>query len=264
MSETLALTGASGFLGGAIRAAAPASTVVLSLGRHEGDTRWDMRSPSTPELGAASAVVHCAWLTTPRDKATSEKNITASLALLEAAKARSALFIFISSKSSNAATTSRYGRSKFAVEQAVLAYEHGLVIRPGTIQSASGSLGMLDETLGRLAGMSIGIRLKPDPQVPIVSLDRVVDTVWAAVPDQGSTPSIITLIDEWVPLGHLIEARRSTSPRITVPAPSSLVGLGARMGRALPLGAIRDSADSWLGLADAGIDDDDDTSRSHA
>ena len=252
LSETLALTGASGFVGGAIRSAAPASTVVMSLGRHHDDILWDMRSSRTPDLGAALTVVHCSWLATPRDKKTSTANITSSLALLEAAASRSARFIFISSKSSNATTRSRYGRTKFAVEHAVLAYERGLVIRPGTIQSASGGMGMLDETIGRIADMPIGVRLNPDPPVPLVRLDRVVDTVWAAVRDKNSTPSIITLIDEWRPLGDLIAARRNSAPRVTIPAPSALVGMGALMGRALPLGLVRDAADSWLGLADAG------------
>lgn len=254
LPETLGLTGASGFLGTAIRAAAPDSTVVLSLGRHRGETPWNMESRLAPDLGTATAVVHCSWMTTPRDKETAAKNITASLTLLAAARARSARFIFVSSKSSNAATKSRYGRSKFEVEQAVLGYEHGLVIRPGTIQSASGSLGMLDETLGRIAGMSIGIRLKPDPTVPLVSLAQVVATVWSVVHDQNSAPAIVTLVDEWVPLGDLIDARRSSAPRISMPAPSALVGFGARIGRAIPLRAIRDSADSWLGFVDAGSD----------
>jgi nucleoside-diphosphate-sugar epimerase len=58
----LAVTGATGFVGGAVcLAAAEAGWSVLRLGRREGaDLRWDITSGPLPNPPAVDAVVHCA------------------------------------------------------------------------------------------------------------------------------------------------------------------------------------------------------------
>lgn len=248
--RTVALTGGSGFLGAAIHAAAPPGCQIVSLGRAATDTPWDIRWGAQPELPPVSAIVHCAWITAPRDAATAEANVAASLALLRAARITQARFVFISSMSASPSTHSRYGRAKLAVEHEVASYPLGHILRPGTVQSPTGSVGMLDETLARIAGLPLSLRLRPDPQVPIVALSRVVDAVWSAVTHQVTAPSPELLVDTWADLGVLVEQRRRTRARLTLPVSPRLLSAGARVGQALPLTAVRDPADSWLGLVE--------------
>ena len=58
----LAVTGATGFVGGAVcRAAAAAGWTVVALGRREhADLRWDITGGPLPDPPAVDAVVHCA------------------------------------------------------------------------------------------------------------------------------------------------------------------------------------------------------------
>lgn len=245
---SLALTGGSGFLGAAIRASAPPGLDIVTLGRAPTDIPWDIRWGAQPQLPPVSALVHCAWITTPRDAPTAEANVAASLALLRTARSMEARFVFISSMSASPSTFSRYGRAKFTVERAVAAYPLGHVVRPGIIQSPEGSVGMLDATLARIAALPLRVRLSPDPPVPIVALARVVRAVWSAAMGERSAASPESLVDTWTELGELVEQRRSSNARITVAVPPQLVNASARIGRALPVTAVRDPADSWLGL----------------
>jgi len=149
-------------------------------------------------------------------------------------------------------TRSLYGQAKFALEQKVIAYSKGLVIRPGTVRDDSGRMGMLDDSLATLAALPVRLSIMPSPMVPLVSLDRLVSAIWsAALNDPLHLDSrVLQLIDHWEPLENLVEVRRGSRRAPTVKVYSSWLTAPARLAHVLPLGRIRDSADSWLGLVD--------------
>ena len=251
MNSAVAISGAHGFLGSALVEHLRDSTAVIRLGRHSGDRPWNLSDSLAPTLTDATAVAHCAWVVVPRTAATAKTNIAGSLALLDSAGAAEIPFIFISSMSASDATRSRYGRSKRAVEKRVLAYERGYVLRPGTIRDATGSIGMLGESLGRLADLPLDPHVSPSPYVPIVSRDRVVEEVTSRLSAPDSAPREVDLVDEWIPLDALMATltQRARRPKITIPS-SVITGACSAFQRAsIPL--FRDLADSWLGLMDA-------------
>lgn len=229
------------------------ATPTRSVGRRTADVVWDLSATAAPSLDGIRAIVHCAWTVAPRTQAVANMNIAGSLALLDEARRLDVPYVFISSMSASPTTLSRYGRSKHAVEAYVLEYSRGRVVRPGTIRDADGGIGMLGQSLKRLGSLPVSLRVTPTPDVPLVSLDRVV-TVAADLALQPSTAATeVDLIDEWTSVDQLM-AQMSSTPRASrsVTAPSTLVTTGCRVVRAAGVPGIRDLADSWLGLIDAG------------
>jgi nucleoside-diphosphate-sugar epimerase len=251
MSNPVAVSGAHGFLGSAVVEHLRGSSDVIPLGRYPGDRAWDLRDTFAPSLGDVVAVIHCAWAVSPRTVTTANFNIAGSLALLDAARAADIPLIFVSSISASDATRSRYGRSKRAVERPVLAYERGVVLRPGTIRDASGGIGMLSESLGRLADLPLEARVSPSPYVPLVSLNRVVEAISKRLTNSTAVPREVDLVDEWLPLEALMASLTERASRPTVRIPSGVVtGASVALQRA-SIPPFRDLADSWLGLMDA-------------
>lgn len=251
MPTTVAITGASGFLGQALIAHAPAGVEIVTLGRHASDRPFDMQRPAPIDLTNVHAVIHAAWILAPRTPAVARLNIAASTALLAAAATAHARFVFVSSMSASASARSTYGSAKRAVEQAVLAYGNGVVIRPGIIRDESGNTGMLDATLARVAGLPVAVTITPDPAAPLVGLDRVVDAIWTqALTAAASEP--IELVDEWSTLNALVDRQRDPRQRPTARVPAAAMGALMGIARHVPVGLARDAADSWLGLTDAG------------
>lgn len=251
MSSSVAVSGAHGFLGSAVVEHLSATSEVILLGRHSGDRRWNLADTWAPPLGDVAAVVHCAWAVAPRTAATANTNIAGSLALLDSAQTAGLPFIFISSMSASDATRSRYGRSKRIVEKHVLNYERGHVLRPGTIRDATGGIGMLGESLGRLADLPLEAQVSPSPYVPIVSRNRVVEEVTSRLSASDSAPREVDLVDEWIPLDALMATltQRARRPKVSIPS-SIITGACSAFQRA-SIPPFRDLADSWLGLMDA-------------
>src|ERR1700761_1299031 len=138
MSRVCALTGAHGYVGSALhRGLTAAGWTVISLSRRANlagdEIRWSLEDASAlrQELRRreVSAVVHAAWdlrLVRPRDL--EQVNVQGSLRLLEDSRAAGVLrFVFISSISAFDEAESHYGKTKLAVERAVL-LEGGVVI----------------------------------------------------------------------------------------------------------------------------------------
>ena len=252
MPSTVAITGASGFLGQALIAGAPSGVEIVTLGRHPGDLPFDMRHPARIDLGDADAVIHAAWILTPRTPATARANVAASMALLDAAIAARARFVFVSTMSASAAARSTYGSAKRAVEQATLAYSNGVVVRPGIIRDEHGRTGMLDATLAQVANLPVAVRIEPDPPAPLVALHRVVDAIWAQTLNPAPADEIVELVDEWSTLNALVDRQRGDREQPGVRVPGGAMNALMSVARHAPVGLARDAADSWLGLTDAG------------
>ena len=252
MDSTVAITGAHGFLGSAIRSTLDAEHHVTSLGRHPGDEPWQLSDNLPPDLDGTLALIHGAWAVAPRTSAVANMNIAGSLSLLDEARRHGIPFVFISSMSASDTTRSRYGRAKRAVERHVLTYEKGIVVRPGTIRDEAGGLGMLGASLGRLASLPVDAQVDPDPLVPLVSLERVVEESLKPVVAPADTPREIVLVDEWTPLSRLIAslAPDGTTKRV-IRLPQALITTASTVAQYASVPPFRDLADSWLGLIDA-------------
>jgi len=248
----VALTGSTGFIGKAVSAETPRDAEIIRLGRNLDEIRWDMRDTSQPNLLEFDSIVHSGWITAPRSARVMRSNYLSSLELLSLAQERNATFVMVSSQSASEFTRSLYGQTKFALERKVLAYSKGVVLRPGTVRDEWGQVGMLESALSTLAALPVRLSINPSPMVPLVSLDRVVDAVWfAALSDPFLLDSrILQLVDHWEPLEHLVESRRGVRRVSTLSVQTSWLTATARLAHVLPLGRMRDSADSWLGLVD--------------
>lgn len=251
MESSVAITGARGFLGSALVTALGPDHRVTSLGRHPGDEPWQLSDTHAPDLEGVQAVIHCAWAVTPRTSAVANVNIAGSLALLDEARRHGIPFVFISSMSASDSTRSRYGRAKREVEHHVLRYENGIVIRPGTIRDDAGGIGMLAASLGRLASLPVEARVNPDPLVPLVSLQRVVDESLTPALEPATTREV-DLVDEWIPLSQLIAslAPQDTTRR-ALRVPQTLITTASTVAQRAGVPPFQDLADSWLGLMDA-------------
>lgn len=158
----VAVTGAAGFLGRAIseRLAAAGHDVValvraaapgLPPGMRVAECRLPDRLDETALVGAA-AVVHAAWATTETDPARADAvNEEGTRRVVAAARAAGARVLFVSSIAARPDAPSRYGRSKWAMEQ-LLDPARDAVLRPGLVigPGASGLFGQLARIAARL------------------------------------------------------------------------------------------------------------------
>lgn len=130
---TIALTGATGFVGQAVLDEAEARGLAIrALTRRPQEPRkgvtWVDGSLTDPAslaelVQGAKAVLHAAAMTTaPTAAAFTACNVTGTAALLDAAKtAKAKRFVFVSSLSAREPTLSRYGASKAEAEKLVAA-----------------------------------------------------------------------------------------------------------------------------------------------
>jgi nucleoside-diphosphate-sugar epimerase len=166
----LAVTGATGFVGGAVcRAARAAGWSVLALGRRAGaDRRWDITTGPLPDPPAVDAVVHCAGLasdTAPR-RAHVAANVAGTANVL--ASFPGARFVHVSTASvydprrptvmatEDEAPAARYpdpyGATKAAAERLVRARRpDAVVLRPHAVYGP-GDTTLLPRVLGAVRG----------------------------------------------------------------------------------------------------------------
>jgi nucleoside-diphosphate-sugar epimerase len=143
-SRTVAITGASGFLGSQlVDHFAGKGWKVVALVRNPGRQKpsagvkyvpYDLREPvNSKSLEGADYLVHAAYVRQERGTDAFRENVEGAKRLLEAAKAAGVKRrVFISSMSAHAGAVSTYGRQKLAIEK-LFDSESGLNLRPGLI-----------------------------------------------------------------------------------------------------------------------------------
>lgn len=146
--ETIAVTGASGYIGGALcealRARGYRVQRLVREPREGGDVRFDLRASIFPSLESVDVLIHVAWdLTASSWDDILQTNVAASQALFERAYSQGvSTIIFISSMAAFPHCASLYGRSKLLVEETCRRME-GIVVRPGTVWGGANEGGIV-------------------------------------------------------------------------------------------------------------------------
>ena len=144
--KTVGITGATGFVGGAlvrafVRDGADVVAFVRDPARASLSVDVRMRpydlDGGPPDLSGIDTLIHCAYAPSagPSDDRVT-LNVDAAAVLFRAARAHGARFVFMSSVNAGTAIASAYARQKRAIE-ADLGHE-ALILRPGLIAGAGG------------------------------------------------------------------------------------------------------------------------------
>lgn len=207
------VTGASGYVGGAISAAL-AENEVLRLVRRpagENDIAWDFSTPTQVLLQTLAGkdithVIHTAWdMQSSRLDELQESAVKGSLRLLEVATKMKAKFIFISTISAFVGARSAYGKAKLQVEEAVLR-AGGIVLRLGLVVGSAGMLGSLRQTVAKASFIPmIGNGKSPQYLLPEADMIKAVKAAIAGKLDTAHEP--ITLASpQPVPFKVLVQS----------------------------------------------------------
>ena len=163
------VTGASGFLGGAVcRYFAARGFRVRALVRQpdlNSDFHYDLPYTLDPRAfeGRPFAVIHCAH---DRNATNGTVNVKGALHLRDLCRKHAVPhFVFISSLASHASAQSTYGKSKYETEQA-LDLNVDTVLRPGTIIGSGGLFSKTRELVNKM------------PLLPLFYPEARLQTVW--------------------------------------------------------------------------------------
>ena len=254
---SVAITGASGYLGGVIRRRLKADgwdTVdLVRTVRDDASRRYVIAEvPTADLLDGVDVLIHCAYDMTLRDRGEIWRvNVDGTRMLLDAAE-RSGVghIVVLSSMSAYEGTEQLYGLSKLDIERDT-ALVGAIAVRPGLVYGP---------TAGGMAG-SLG-KLTALPLVPVVAArahqftvheDDFADAIAALVaagPRSTVDGPIGIANPEPVPFRKVIEglARMHDNHCRTVAVDWRLVYAGLRLAERLPV-ALPFRADSLLGLA---------------
>jgi nucleoside-diphosphate-sugar epimerase len=252
---TVAITGASGYVGGALcdafraigyrvlrlqrtipAAADPSEYVPFTL-------ETGVKASLGPDL---KAVVHCAYDLQARTRAEVERvNLDGTKRLLDAAGASPV--VLISSMSAYAGTRSLYGRTKLACEQMV-ERSGGTSLRLGLVYGG-GDGGMIG-SLGRVAKLPVVPCLLPDSYQYTVHIDDMVRCVSDAVAVPPPHRAIGVANPHRLSFRSLMaDLHRSAThrPLRAVPMPAGMLYVGLRAFEGVGL-RLNFRADSLIGL----------------
>ncbi len=233
MTMKLLITGATGYIGQrlSVLAAASGHEVVCATRQPCPATYtwlpYDLRGPA-PEFPAGTQVlIHLAADTSTSADADADDEIKAAHALIRCAQQGSARFIFISSQTAEATAPGVYGRTKWRIEQHVLA-AGGSVIRPGQVYGGPerGLFGLLSGLVRRSPFIPI---LMPAPGVQPIHVDDLAASILAVVERDDLHAEILNLgAVQPIAFGRFlmsIAAHRVRAARLPVPLPVALLRL---------------------------------------
>ncbi|WP_431145291.1 NAD-dependent epimerase/dehydratase family protein [Pseudomonas alvandae] len=238
----LVITGATGYIGQRLAALAAASGhEVICATRQPCPARYtwlpyDLRGPAPDFPVGTQALIHLAADTSNTAHRDADDEVRAAQALIERAHQGSAKFIFISSQTAEATAPSVYGRTKWRIEQQVLA-AGGAVIRPGQVYGGPerGLFGLLSGMVRRSPFIPI---LVPAPCVQPIHVDDLAASILAVVERDDMRAEILNLgAVQPIAFGRFlmsIATHRARTTRLPIPVPVVLLRLLRRsLGQSL-------------------------------
>ena len=249
----IAVTGGSGYVGGALVEAGTArGHEVTVLGRTRVPGRWrHYELAAGPEPGALDGIdvlVHAAYdlsLTDPDEVA--RVNVTGTRRLADACAAAGVRLVLVSSMSAYEGTSQTYGRAKLASEQDV-ARTGGLAVRLGLVYG--GEPGGMAGALSKATVLPVLPLIGARSHQFVVHVDDMSQAMLAAIEAEAGSASAVGLAHpEPVEFRTLVLGLAAAAGRRTrvVPVPWQPVYAGMRaaerLGITLPL-----RSDSVLGL----------------
>ncbi|WP_457967234.1 sugar nucleotide-binding protein [Pseudomonas sp. R4-84] len=237
----LVITGATGYIGQRLSALAAASghEVICATRRPCAAAHawlpYDLRGPAPECPAGTQALIHLATDTAHTDP---DEELRAAQALIRCARQGSAKFVFISSQTAEAAAPSVYGRTKWRIEQDVLA-AGGTVVRPGQVYGGPerGLFGLLCGLVRRSPFIPV---LLPAPRVQPIHVDDLAASILAVVERDDIRAEILNLgAARPITFGHFlmsIATHRVRATRLPIPVPVALLRLLRRsLGQSLSM-----------------------------
>jgi NADH dehydrogenase len=238
-SRTIAITGATGSVGGALCEAFAAKGWIvrgLSRQRPSGAVPWQWFRCDLPDeidpraFAGCGVVIHAAYATRARSEAEARRvNEDGTARVLKLTNDAGARLVFISSLSAHEGARSYYGRSKLAIERS-LDPARDLVIRPGLVLGAPAG-----GVFGAMAGQVRSRRLIPlvgggTQPLQTIHIDDLGAGVVSAV-EQGLVGRLLLAEPSPITLSRflsLVAERLERKPRF-VPVPAWAVLGGVRL-----------------------------------
>ncbi|MBT2338995.1 MULTISPECIES: NAD-dependent epimerase/dehydratase family protein [Pseudomonas] len=229
----LLITGATGYIGQQLtsRAAAHGHEVICATRRPCSPAHawlpYDLAGALADCPAGVQVFIHLAANTSANASLGADDEVRAAQGLIHCAGQASARFIFISSQTAEAAAPGTYGRTKWRIEQAVLA-AGGVVIRPGQVYGGPerGLFGLLAGLVRRFPVIPI---LLPAPCVQPIHVDDLAASILAVVERENISGNVLNL-GAIVPVSFgrflmAIAAYRVHAVRLPVPLPVALLKL---------------------------------------
>ena len=233
MTMKLLITGATGYIGQRLSALAAArGHEVICATRQPCSPAYtwlpyDLLGPAPECPAGVQALIHLAADTSSGAHTGADDEVKAAQALIRCAQHGSARFIFISSQTAAATAPGDYGRTKWHIEQHVLA-AGGTVIRPGQVYGGPerGLFGVLSGLVRRSPLIPI---LIPAPGVQPIHVDDLAASILAVAERDDIRAEIFNLgAVQPISFGRFlmsIAAHRVRAARLPVPLPVALLKL---------------------------------------
>lgn len=240
----LLITGATGYIGQRLISFATANGhEVICATRQPCPTAYtwlayDLLGPAPDCPTEMQALIHLAADTSTGIHISPDDEVRAAQALIRCAHQGSARFIFISSQTADPTAPSAYGRTKWRIEQEVLA-AGGVVIRPGQVYGGPerGLFGVLSGLVRRFPIIPI---LLPAPYVQPIHVDDLAASIMAVVAREDIRSEIFNLgAVQPISFGRFlmsIAVHRVHAARLPIPLPVALLKLlGLSLGQSLSI-----------------------------
>ena len=186
---------------------------------------WEMSSRAIELPAETDAVVHLAAKTAMSHEWSDQTEVMAARVLTEAAQKVRSKFIFVSSQTARPNAPTSYGRTKWRIEQDVLA-AGGLVVRPGLVYGAHarGLFGTLVDIVGNAPILPAFV---PAPKVQPIHVDDLAEGLLRIVEGSDSSCHTYALAApkpvSFTYFLHEIASSRLRCRRMFLPVPTQLI-----------------------------------------
>lgn len=260
----IAITGASGYIGEYfVKLVLSSGHQVVALSRRAlkpAGCSWipyELASHLAPILPQdTDAVVHLATCTSQTEELSNAQEILAAELLIKASKDVGARLIFVSSQTARLDAPTAYGRTKWRIEQLILA-SGGCVARPGQVYGGA-PRGLFGELLKTVQSLPVLPAFLPAPKVQPIHVD---DLVWGMLriaerPDMSG--SLVALASSepvtFTSFLYAIAHHRLRLSRRFVPVPSFVVAVAVRLiGKRFGLERLRSLFDLPIMTSKSGL-----------